>query len=107
MNCQNLRLLGSNTSPKVGERVAEVRIKKMKARWGSCNVEARRIWLHLESAKKSPACVEYVLAPELAHLIAIRHNDRFCELMDAFTPGRRGRRDELNRARLAHSEWRY
>ena len=103
----NLAALGSNTSPIVGERVAEVCIKKMKARWGSCNVEARRIWLNFEWAKKSPACVEYVFAPELAHLIARRHNDRFCELMDAFTPGRRGGRDELNRAPLAHAEWRY
>ena len=102
-----LPVLLDRWQPVVGERVAEVRIKKMKARWGSCKVEARLIWLNLESAKKSSAFVEYALAPELVHLIACRHNDRFCELMDAFTPGRRGRRDELNRARLAHSEWRY
>ena len=93
--------------PIVGERAAEVRIKKMKTRWGSCNPEARRIWLNLELAKKPPACVEYVLAHELVHLIERRHNDRFRELMDAFMPAWRARRDELNRAPLAHAEWRY
>ena len=93
--------------PIVGESAAEVRIKKMKTRWGSCNAEARRIWLNLELAKKPPACVEYVLAHELVHLIERTHNDRFRELMDAFMPPWRARRDELNRAPLAHAEWRY
>ena len=93
--------------PIVGESAAEVRIKKMKTRWGSCNAEARRIWLNLELAKKPPACVEYVLTHELVHLIERRHNDRFRELMDAFMPPWRARRDELNRAPLAHAEWRY
>lgn len=93
--------------PVVGEHAAEVRIKKMKTRWGSCNADARRIWLNLELAKKSPACMEYVLAHELVHLIERRHNDRFRELMDDFMPAWRARRDELNRAPLAHAEWRY
>jgi len=32
--------------PRVGVTVAEVRIKKMKTRWGSCSAETRRIWLN-------------------------------------------------------------
>ena len=40
--------------PRVGERVADVRIRKMKTRWGTCNPEARCIWLNLELAKKLP-----------------------------------------------------
>ena len=38
--------------PEVGERVAEVRIRKMKTRWGTCTAVARRFWLNLELAKK-------------------------------------------------------
>ena len=37
--------------PEVGARVAEVRIRKMKTRWGTCNSAARRIWLNLELVK--------------------------------------------------------
>ena len=38
--------------PRVGEAAGDVRIKRMKTRWGSCNVDARRIWLNLELIKK-------------------------------------------------------
>ena len=38
--------------PKLGVTVDDVRIKKMKTLWGSCNAEAKRIWLNLELAKK-------------------------------------------------------
>ena len=47
---------------RLGLKVADVRIKKMKTRWGSCNAAARRIWLNLELAKKPPSCVEYILS---------------------------------------------
>lgn len=67
--------------PVVGEWAAEVRIRKMKTRWGSCNDEARRIWLNLELAKKPPACLEYVLVHKLVRLLERRHNDRFRGLM--------------------------
>ena len=38
---------------KVGVSVNEVRIKKMKTLWGSCNIEAKRIWLNLETRKET------------------------------------------------------
>ena len=93
--------------PKVGVRVREVRIKKMKTRWGSCNRAASRIWLNLELIKKQPTCLEYVLVHEMAHLIEHNHSDRFWGLIDSFMPQWRLHRDELNRAPLAHEEWRY
>ena len=33
-------------------KVDEFGIRKMKTKWGSCNIEAKRIWLNLELAKK-------------------------------------------------------
>ena len=92
---------------KIGVRAAEARIKRMKTRWGTCNPEARRIWLNLELAKKPPACLEYIAAHELVHLIERSHNDRFRQLMDRHMPRWRMHRDELNRAPLAHADWRY
>ena len=91
----------SKWAPIVGVGVAEWRIKKMRTRWGSCNCVARRLWFALELAKKPPACVEYVVVHELAHLLERRHDARFKALMDAFLPTWRLHRRELNRAPLA------
>lgn len=93
--------------PRVGESVAEVRIKKMKTLWGSCNAADRRIWLNLELAKKPTSCLEYILVHEMVHFFERHHNEGFRERMDALMPSWRRHRDELNRAPLAHEDWRY
>ena len=92
---------------KLNVTVQDARIKKMKTLWGSCNVEAKRIWVNLELAKKPNSCLVYILVHEMVHLLERRHNDRFHELMDGFMPQWRTYRDELNRAPLAHEDWRY
>ena len=93
--------------PKLGVTVEDVRIRKMKTLWGSCNAEAKRIWLNLELAKKPSSCLAYILVHEMVHLLERHHNDRFRELMDNVMPQWRAYRDELNRAPLAHEDWRY
>ena len=93
--------------PKMGVTVNEVRIKKMKTLWGSCNIQAKRIWLNLELAKKPNVCLMYVLVHEMVHLLERTHSDRFRALMDTFLPQWRTYRDELNKAPLAHESWRY
>ena len=93
--------------PKLGVSVNEVRIRKMKTLWGSCNVEAKRIWLNLELAKKLESCLVYILVHEMVHLLEREHSDRFHALMDKFLPQWRVYRDQLNRAPLAYEDWRY
>lgn len=92
---------------KIGVSVNEVRIKKMKTLWGSCNIEAKRIWLNLELAKKPESCLVYILVHEMVHLLERKHNDQFRTLMDKFLPQWRTYRDTLNRAPLAHEDWQY
>lgn len=92
---------------KTGVTVNEIRIKRMKTLWGSCNIEAKRIWLNLELAKKPASCLVYILVHEMVHLIERKHNDRFKALMDEHLPQWRLYRDELNSAPLAHEDWRY
>lgn len=99
--------LRAKWEPAVGVTVTEVRIKKMKTLWGSCNAEAGRIWLNLELAKKPASCLEYILVHEMVHLLERHHNDRFRDLMDSLMPTWRLHREELNRAPLAHEEWKY
>lgn len=71
-------------------------VKQMKTKWGSCNVEDRRIWLNLELAKKSSELLEYVVVHEMAHLIERTHNDRYKSVLDKHMPSWRKRREKLN-----------
>ena len=91
----------------LGVQAADWGIKKMKTKWGACNVEARRIWLNLELAKKPPQCLEYIVVHELAHLVERHHNDRFLAMMDKHLPQWRFHRQELNAAPLSHESWDY
>ncbi len=92
-------------SDRLGVDVAEVRIKRMRTKWGSCNPQAKRVWLNLELAKKPPHCLEYVVVHEMMHLLEKSHNATFQALMDEHMPQWRLYREELNRKPLAHEKW--
>lgn len=79
----------------MGVTVNEWGVKQMKTRWGSCNIKAKRIWLNLELAKKTPQCLEYIVVHELVHLLERQHNNRFRAFMDKFLPNWRLLKDEL------------
>jgi len=70
----------------MGVSVNEFGVKRMKTRWGTCNIQAKRIWLNLELAKKDPLCLEYVVVHEMVHLLERLHSKRFYRLMDNFLP---------------------
>nr|WP_256729720.1 SprT family zinc-dependent metalloprotease [Pseudoalteromonas sp. Scap03] len=92
---------------KLGVNAGSLNIKKMKTKWGSCNIQAKRIWLNLELAKKPPECMEFILAHELVHLLERHHNEKFRSLMDNHMPNWRERRDLLNSLPLAYEDWSY
>ena len=91
----------------VGVQVNDWGVKQMKTKWGACNVDAKRIWLNLELAKKPVICLEYILVHELVHLHERNHNDRFIALMNQFMPKWRLHRDELNSLPIVHNDWGY
>ena len=82
-------------------------MKKMKTKWGSCNVKTARIWFNLELAKKPESCLEYIVVHELVHLLERNHTERFTVLMDGFMPDWRNRRALLNSGMLANEVWAY
>jgi predicted metal-dependent hydrolase len=92
---------------KIGIKCHEFGIKKMRTKWGTCNITAKRIWLNLELAKKPTECLEYVMVHELVHLLERRHNNRFISLMDKFMPKWRFYKEELNRLPFSHIDWHY
>ena len=93
--------------PLVGRQVSDWGIKKMKTKWGSCNISQRRIWLNLELAKKPIECLEYVLVHELVHLLERHHSDRFKTYMDKYLPQWQRCRDILKREPLGNDNWVY
>ena len=91
--------------PVIGREVAGWTVRKMRTKWGSCVPGPGRLWFNVELAKKSPACLEYIVVHEMTHLLERTHNDRFVGLMDKNLPNWRALRDELNGAPLADEEW--
>ena len=77
----------------------------MKTKWGSCSVDARRVWVNLELAKRPERSLEYIVVHELVHLLDRRHGDRFVALMDRHLPQWRMRRQESGTTPLAHVRW--
>jgi len=80
-----------------GIKVDDWGVKRMKAKWGTCNISKRRIWLNLELAKKPEHCIEYIILHEMMHLKERKHNDRYVALMDKYMPRWRAYKTELNK----------
>lgn len=100
---RELPLLLEKWQPIVGKEVNEWGIKKMRTRWGTCNIQAKRIWLSLALAKKPKSCLEYVLVHELVHLHERYHNQNFKRLMTKFMPDWPTHDARLNQADLPDS----
>ncbi len=101
------RPLVENWAHTMGLPVPECRVKRMKTRWGTCNIRARRIWLNLELIMRPRQCTDFIIVHELAHFYERLHNDRFTDLMDEYLPQWRQCRDELNSAPISHEHWGY
>lgn len=87
--------------------VFDCRVKQMKTKWGSCNIEKKRIWINLELAKKPEHCLEYIIVHEMVHLFERHHNERFLFFMDKYLPNWRQLKVELNRLPVSHADWEY
>jgi predicted metal-dependent hydrolase len=90
---------------KVGVKVNEIKIRKMKTKWGTCNNDMKRIWLNLELAKKPLHCIEYVITHELVHLVERNHTEKFLKILDKIYPKWELSKEELNQGILGYFEW--
>ena len=67
----------------------QLRIKKMKTRWGTCNIEVKRIWINYELVKYPVECLEHTIVHELTHLLETNHTPRFYTLLGKYYPNYR------------------
>lgn len=77
-----------------------VRIRKMKTRWGSCNKTKKYINLNLNLIKKPKICIEYVVFHELAHLIYPNHSKDFYNYLSLYMSDWKEREKILNEAEI-------
>lgn len=88
-------------------RVDDWQVKQMKTKWGSCNIEKKRIWINLELAKKPEKCLEYIIVHEMIHLLERHHNEKFLYYLDTYLPTWRKVKNELNKLPVSHADWEY
>ncbi len=63
----------------------ELRIRRMKSRWGSYALSGR-ITLNLELIKAPVDCIDYVIAHEICHVIYPHHGPKFYKLLESIMP---------------------
>ncbi len=64
----------------------DLKIRKMKSKWGVCNVTNNTITLNQELIKLEPVCLEYVIFHELSHLKHHNHSKEFWSLVEKYVP---------------------
>ena len=89
----------------MGVKVKNFQVRKMKARWGSCDPSKKIIRINAELARKPVKCLEYIVVHEMTHLLERSHNQNFIILMNKFLPSWRTQRDSLNSLPVKHENW--
>ena len=72
-------------------------VRDMKSRWGSCNTKNQTISINLQVALKPPACLDYLVLHEVAHLYEPSHNQNFKNFLSRFMPDWKDRRKMLKK----------
>lgn len=90
----------------MGLALPEWRIRNMATRWGSCNPSRRRINIALRLMAEPPACLDYVIVHELAHLRVAGHTPAFWETVARAMPEWRAAHDHLRAGSGEPGLWR-
>jgi len=65
---------------------ADITIRHMKTRWGSCRKDTRHITFNSALCKVPEECADYVVVHELAHLRHADHSADFWRMVERFCP---------------------
>ncbi|MFK8010544.1 MAG: M48 family metallopeptidase [Marinicellaceae bacterium] len=80
--------------------VKSIKIRNMRARWGSCNSRSE-ITYNTHLIKTSKECIDYVIIHELCHLIQPNHSALFYQLQSKINPQWKAQKQLLNQFDLS------
>ncbi len=72
-----------------------LKIRKMRTRWGVCNIKKNTITLNSELLKKDISLIDYVIIHEMAHFYEANHSKNFWKIVEAAIPDYKDRRKKL------------
>lgn len=73
----------------------KLKIRKMKTRWGVCNIRDNSVTLNSELLKYTIDKLDYVIIHELSHFIHFNHSKDFWDLVSKYCPDYKKIRSEL------------
>ena len=63
-----------------------LKIRKMKTRWGVCNIKSKTITLNSRLIEYDESALDYVIIHELSHLVHFNHSKEFWKLVEKYIP---------------------
>ncbi len=72
-----------------------LKIRKMKTRWGVCNIRNKNVTLNRELYRYDIDCLDYVIVHELAHFIHHNHSSSFWKQVSKYCPNYKEIRKKL------------
>ena len=66
--------------------IPNLKIRKMKTRWGVCNTKNHNVTLNLELCRYNIECLDYVIVHELSHFIEANHSKKFWAVVEKYYP---------------------
>ena len=75
--------------------VPNLKIRKMKTRWGVCNTKNHNVTLNFLLYKYDIECLDYVIVHELSHFIEANHSSRFWKQVSKYYPNYKEVRKKL------------
>lgn len=75
----------------------EIKVRKMKTRWGSCVPSKNKITLNIALIRVPTECMEYVVLHELVHFLEPNHGKKFYKIIEEYMPDYKKRRKILNK----------
>lgn len=80
--------------------VPNLKIRKMKSRWGVCNIKNKNVTLNLELSKFPLEALDYVIIHELSHFIHPNHSNSFWILVSKYCANYKEIRKKLKNSYL-------
>lgn len=63
-----------------------LKIRKMKTRWGVCNTKNNNVTLNFELFRYDERCLDYVIVHELSHFLVPNHSKEFWKVVESYYP---------------------